>query len=304
MAIGMYDGDYESPDDPGVGASWTSMMNWAGALVSLALIGGLAVWGYQIMVRDVTGVPVVQALEGPMRVAPENPGGEQAEYQDLTVTRVAEEGAAEAPTERVVLAPPPVKLIEEDAPTAVLEAEAARDAAGELADPVLAEAPAAPDAEEPKSAIELAIAEALAGTETADPAPTDTSARVTPALAGGLLHSPAPRPRPAVIRNAVATSSAVASDIEIAVAEVPAGTRLVQLGAFPSAEEARAAWSEFDARFDPYFDDKQRIVQEATAGGSTFYRLRAMGFDDLSDARRFCAVLVAENANCIPVIRR
>ena len=37
----------------------------------------------------------------------------------------------------------------------------------------------------------------------------------------------------------------------------------------------------------------------ATSGGRTFYRLRAMGFEDLSDARRFCSALVAENAECM-----
>jgi hypothetical protein len=45
-------------------------------------------------------------------------------------------------------------------------------------------------------------------------------------------------------------------------------------------------------------------VQKASSGGRVFYRLRAMGFDDLGDARRFCSALVAENADCIPVVTR
>ena len=49
---------------------------------------------------------------------------------------------------------------------------------------------------------------------------------------------------------------------------------------------------------------KARVIQEAESGGRTFYRLRAMGFDDINDARRFCSVLVAENADCIPVTTR
>ena len=105
-----------------------------------------------------------------------------------------------------------------------------------------------------------------------------------------------------MVVNAVATSSDNSGDIDPTT--IPPGTRLVQLGAFPSVERAREAWDMLDARFTPYFDGKGRVVQEASAGGSTFYRLRVMGFEDLSDARRFCAVLVAENANCIPVIRR
>ncbi len=46
------------------------------------------------------------------------------------------------------------------------------------------------------------------------------------------------------------------------------------------------------------------MIQKAESGGRTFYRLRAMGFADLSDARRFCSALVAGNADCIPVTTR
>ena len=46
----------------------------SGALVSVALVLGLGYWGYRIAVRDISGVPVVRALEGPLRMAPENPG--------------------------------------------------------------------------------------------------------------------------------------------------------------------------------------------------------------------------------------
>ena len=46
---------------------------WAGALTSVALVAGLGIWGYDLAMRDLNGVPVVAALEGPMRVAPEDP---------------------------------------------------------------------------------------------------------------------------------------------------------------------------------------------------------------------------------------
>ena len=59
------------------------MANLAGAAVSLALIAGVGVWGYKILVRDVSGVPVVRAAEGPMRIQPEDPGGHQALNQGL-----------------------------------------------------------------------------------------------------------------------------------------------------------------------------------------------------------------------------
>ena len=46
------------------------------------------------------------------------------------------------------------------------------------------------------------------------------------------------------------------------------------------------------------------VLQPAESGGRTFYRLRAHGFDDEDDARRFCSAFVAQNATCIPVPQR
>ncbi|WP_457646172.1 SPOR domain-containing protein, partial [Profundibacter sp.] len=82
---------------------------------------------------------------------------------------------------------------------------------------------------------------------------------------------------------------------------IPAGTRLAQLGAFESPEIAKQEWDRLYSRFTDYLQGKSRVIQKAESGGRTFYRLRAMGFDDLSDARRFCSALLAENAACIPV---
>ena len=74
-------------------------LQWAfglGAVVSLALVAGLGVWGYKLTVRDVSGVPVVRALEGPMRVLPTDPGGKLATHQGLAVNAVQADSGIEA----------------------------------------------------------------------------------------------------------------------------------------------------------------------------------------------------------------
>ena len=88
----------------------------------------------------------------------------------------------------------------------------------------------------------------------------------------------------------------------LAAADLATGTRLVQLGAYESAEVAEQEWGRISGRFDSFFDGKARVIQKAKSGGRTFYRLRAHGFGDLAEARRFCAALVAERADCIPVV--
>ncbi len=301
-------------------------VNYAGAAVSLALIVGVGVWGYKLMVRDVTGVPVVAAIDGPMRVAPEEPGGSQAAHQGLAVNNVAAEGEAAAPEDRLVLAPKPVELRAEDTPavTAMSTAEAGEVAPVEQApvEPVTAAleevaTPADPLSTEDVLALADRIAANVAPLAPLEPGQTEqtpTPAAFVPAVAPdvpGVSRSLRPSIRPASLKTvlvaptpAAPTSAPIAGADEVAANTIAAGTRLVQLGAYDSAEVARAEWQKVANRFGEYMEGKQRVVQKASIGGKTFYRLRAVGFADLNDARRFCSALVAESAACIPVVAR
>ena len=88
--------------------------NAAGAAVSVALMIGLTVWGYQLAVREARGVPVIPAEAGAMREAPVDPGGEQVAHQGLAVNTVAAVGEVAAPADRLMLAPRPVELSDLD----------------------------------------------------------------------------------------------------------------------------------------------------------------------------------------------
>ncbi|GAB1363770.1 hypothetical protein MASR1M32_30060 [Rhodobacter sp.] len=87
-------------------------------------------------------------------------------------------------------------------------------------------------------------------------------------------------------------------------ATLAVGTRLVQFGTFDSDKEARAEWTRLAGRFGALMAGKSMVIQSAVSGGSTFYRLRALGFEDEDDARRFCSALLIENASCIPVAQK
>lgn len=300
--------------------------------MSLALMIGVGVWGYRLLVRDVSGVPVVRALDGPMRVQPENPGGRPADHQGLAVNDVAASGSAAAPADRLVLAPKPVRLMAEDEPTQgnvpiQASARAPGASAGAIANPEVAALveqltdgvePLLGDEPEPETPVVAGPESELLTDEAADDE-TEETARDDPAdpteptveivTGPGVARSIHPRVRPKrtdgpASGEVVVTASAEADVLDVDPDALPAGTRLAQLGAFDSADVARAAWDRLNGRFVDYMDGKQRVIQKASSGGRTFYRLRAMGFQDLSDARRFCAVLVAENADCIPVTTR
>ncbi|MEM6941077.1 MAG: SPOR domain-containing protein [Pseudomonadota bacterium] len=299
------------------------LTNVAGALVSIALIIGIGVWAYQLLIRDVSGIPVVRAAEGEMRVRPDDPGGVLAQHQGLAVNRVAAEGGAGANPDRLILAPKPIDLAQEDE---VLAPQVTAPGAEEAA---ASETPARLlGSEEIVAALQSGNVDALvdeltAGVAplTAEPAETDpVAAAVAKAVeaevsaleeavaalrnAPGLKLSYRPQLRPISLSRPAAPAAAEPTVREVAADAVPVGTRLAQLGAYESVEVARTQWDQIAARFDVYMASKARVVQRASSGGRTFYRLRAMGFEDLADARRFCAALVAQNADCIPVVTR
>ncbi|WP_372885320.1 SPOR domain-containing protein [Shimia sp.] len=314
--------------DPAGAGSIGPLVSMIGALASLALVVGTGVWGYKLLMRDVSGVPVVRAVEGPMRIQPDDPGGSQADHQGLAVNRVAADGSAAAPADRLTLAPAPIALDEEDglllrnAPLPVQPAslpgtvEAAPAPAPKdeiIAPPRLTLAPAAGDdsgGEKPAAsgADRAANEPAAKANETAE---SKTIAAADKVFTNGVGRSLRPVLRPddlgrpvkvAALSDVVAPAEAPPSLLDAD--QIPVGTHLVQLGAFASAEIAAEEWDKLGARFRDYLDDKTRIIQQASSGGRVFYRLRAMGFADLSDARRMCSALKAERADCIPVTIR
>jgi hypothetical protein len=311
-------------------------LNILGAAASLALVVGVGVWGYKLLVRDVSGVPVVRALEGPMRVQPDNPGGQPADHQGLAVNTVAAEGSAAPTAQTLKLAPRAVQLADEDAPmgelaqlrpavdAAVREA-VAPDQTGDaavaafragsvdaLVDQLTMDATplgTSSDVPAPIAAVARVARPDPALLEEADSAPeatAETAPEVVTLDGPGLQSSLRPMLRPVKFETNSSFSEIKeeAAALDVDPDTLPVGTKLAQLGAYESPEVARSEWDRLNAKFGDYLDGKNRVIQKASSGGRTFYRLRAMGFSDLSDARRFCSALAAENADCIPVTLR
>ncbi len=315
-------------EGPAQAGTLATVLNWTGALLSLGLVVGLSVWGYRMAVREVSGVPVIRALEGPMRLPPEDPGGRRVAHQGLAVNRIAAEGAAAPAPDRIALAPRPLDIGETDRPAeprgAVLAV--ALPAPPDL--PLPEEEGTATDAlEQDGEALPLpgdpAIPAALAGAlpEAAPPPAAEAAAPRFVPPPGSLARSIRPRPRPggaqpgpgggagadAAVQSALAgamASLAPRAVREIDPAAIRPGTRLVQLGAYDDAAAARAAWEAVAARFGALMEGRDRVLQTAESGGRSFVRLRVAGFADESDARQFCAALRAEETPCIPVLIR
>ncbi|MEK9880601.1 MAG: SPOR domain-containing protein [Paracoccaceae bacterium] len=308
MAQGYGTSDMSSPEaypeHPTEGPGFALIAQFIGAFLSLALAIGIGVWAYKLIMRDVSGIPVIAASSDPMRIAPEDPGGTSAQNQGLSVNAVAEEGSVTNP-QKVTLAPRPVVLVTDDLASKELKqkaTEALRVSNVEitsldmnmLADEIVGDSPepSIADVQIDGNQVENALRLALSGEieqEAEDERQSAASLR--------------PRARPSD-RSPAPNSVELASVQEIAPENIPAGTALVQLGAFDSEAIARTEWMRLSQKFPSFMAERSRVIQRADRGGRIFYRLRANGFADLNDARRFCALLVASNADCIPVTVR
>jgi hypothetical protein len=305
MADFNYD-EYDSRFDdsyagqPGLMGKARRWINIGGAVCSVSLVVGLAWWGYQLAVRDVTGVPVMRAVAGAMRIAPADPGGEQALNQGLTVNTIAAMGASAAPADEITLAPQSVALAPDDAPLA--DATAADPAASTASDQVGSDEAAA-DQSGTDAAVAAAVAEAPAPVvpDNGDPNVVRVSMRPQPRPSSLGSQASVDKPAPDKVQ---ALSSQPGGVAELDPAKIPAGTRLAQLGAFETPALAREKFAELVAASGDLMAGKDMVVQSAQSGGRTFYRLRAHGFVSDDDTRRFCAALQAAQTDCIPVAQR
>ena len=271
--------------------------NIVGAVISLVVFVGIVTWGAKTVLRDSSGVPVVRALEGPARIAPEDPGGLLVAHQGLTVNEVAGSQITGAADDPLQLAPRPINLQAEDKPIqSLLDREIATAAA-----------PAAVVLPEP----EMDAAEALVIDETAESlaamlaAGTDTApvkelaSAVIPASAGGgPIQSLRPRLRPFAVFTRQTPRVAPRN---VPAAQIVRGAPMAQLGAFGSAVIAKQAWADLSERHGDYLVGKPHVILQAAVGGGTIYRLRVHGFENQEEARRLCTALNRQNAECYSV---
>ncbi|MCV6596623.1 MAG: SPOR domain-containing protein, partial [Mangrovicoccus sp.] len=236
--------------------------------------------------RDTRTVPVIRAMEGPARLAPADPGGFRAAHTGYSVNEIAAETPRIPVADEVAIAPAPTAVEQNDAP--------------------VMRPGAAPDREVMRNSVDRALFDALgleSGTAPSEPAPVQ-----------GIERRPEPRPTglgEQVSRSApnnslpfAASTTSPVNAAPIEARDIPPNTRLAQLGAFATEAEARQEWTRLANGFGPYFAGKRPVYEENTASGQSVWRLRAHGFDDLAESRRFCEVLLAGQAECIPVLTR
>lgn len=78
------------------------------------------------------------------------------------------------------------------------------------------------------------------------------------------------------------------------------GSSQVQLGAYGSEKEARAAWAGMQKKFKALADKDPRIVRADLGAKGVFHRLRVGGLS-AAEAKALCSALSAKGQACLPV---
>jgi hypothetical protein len=308
---------YAGYDEGGFGAGLlpnpAKLMQVAGAVCTILALIGAGYWGYALAVRDAHGIPVVRAQVDPLRIAPETPGGKVSANQGLAVNNIPAASAVIAAPDQITLAPQVAELTPED--TQIIEGGSFAQPAGAGSDAALAGASdqvlAVPQTASGISADLTALPDALPE----DMPMTDAEA-VERALEAALAEggdpmldvaadsAPDAALAPAEPASMSATDPVAPPTAELDPTTIAVGTPMAQLGAFDTADTARAEWANLQTRFTELMAGKSLVVEPAKSGGRDFFRLRAHGFASEDDSRRFCAAILAENGSCFPVDQR
>ena len=264
--------------------------NVAGALISLIVFVGVVGWGAQTLLRDSSGVPVVRALDGPMRITPDDPGGVPASHQGLTVNQVSSSQKNENFNNNITFAPGPVNLKKEDQPTSKLEltnalSQAQENSIGALLDLKEISSSSTDDDVVEKLAAILALSSVSAPIQNvAEKLDSNEPKQLRPQL----------RPK---VSQAQKNTNLIENtgDIEI-------GTQMVQLGAYSNKQLASQAWRQLSENFGDYFVGKESVIVKGKISGQEIYRLRVYGFSDITETRRLCTALLNQNTECYPVV--
>ncbi len=300
------------------------------ALALAVIIVGFFLWIYQTANRNVFEVPVVKALEKPMRVLPEDPGGRVIAHQDLSINEVIEEGATQAPVSQIELAPGAVTLQPGDVPATLappeviqtplsLSSQASEDSVApeqseegqEGTAPVRMDSETATASavdEEATSTLEEAVVPRSEAEETSAPVSPSAPVASAPTASPTALISALPTMRPeGLVQNFSEFSappselpSAAPSAVETLLASAlsPSTSHMVQLGVFDSEAAARNDWNRLTIRIGNAFEGKTPIIETSLSGGEMFYRLRTGGFVSTQEAWEFCALLERASENC------
>lgn len=272
--VRIFDGGEDEMDDEGSRLPLLLVI----ALILVFAFGGVVWLAYTQGVqreRAREGTPrVITADKGPVRTAPENPGG-ATPYQGLKVyeQRAGADDETGAPAKAAADAAPALRQVAEPAKTAL--------------PPVEPEKPATREASAPPAQL---VAPKPAPTK---PAKTLPAQAIKPA-------AEAPKPVAEAPKPVTEKPKAVAPEAKPVEKIAAGGAWVLQIGAYKSEADANAAWKTYSHKHAAVAGFAPNILRVDLGEKGTWYRLRAGAYADKAAATAACDKLKADGAACFP----
>jgi hypothetical protein len=285
--VRVFDGAEDDYDDEGSRLPLLIVI----ALLVLAAFAGVVWLAYtQGVQRGRQDVPrVIAAESGPVKTAPDQPGGAANPYKGLKIYNNKAPADAHASNQPLpsIITQPGEPLFSAFGPKHPAPVPAATPA---QAKPAPAPAPAP---------VQQKVA-----VQTPPPAAVHTAPAPVPAAATKPAPEPvASKPAPVVAKPAPAPVAVakVAPPPAPVSAPVASGAYVAQIAAFKSQAEAEAGWAAFKRNHAAILGGMSpNIVSVDLGEKGTWFRLRTGSFADKASAADFCARLKAEGAICLP----
>lgn len=289
--VRVFDGAEDDYDDEGSRLPLLIVI----ALLVLAAFAGVVWLAYtQGVQRGRQDVPRVIAAEtGPVKTAPDQPGGAANPYKGLKIynnkapvdTQEARQNAAPLPS---IITQPGEPMFSAFGPKHHPTAEA------EPAKPASAPAPAP----QPQKLTQAPAQSAPQAARTSAPAPAPAhppAAQVAAVKPAPVQQAKPAAPPPAPLATATPLPPPPAA------APTAAGAYVAQIAAFKTQAEAEAGWASFKRNHPAVLGNMSpNIVAVDLGEKGTWYRLRTGSFADKAAAADFCSRLKAEGASCLP----
>jgi hypothetical protein len=304
--VRVFDGAEDDYDDEGSRLPLLIVI----ALLVLAAFAGVVWLAYtQGVQRGRQDVPRVIAAEtGPMKTAPDQPGGAANPYKGLKIyNNKAPADTAKNDTLPSIITQPGEPIFSAFGPK-----HPAAGAQAAQAKPTPAPAPApermaaqtpppAPVHTTPPAATPAPVRQAPMAAQKPTPAPVKPPVQVATAkpLPAPAVMKPPPavtKPAPAPVTVAKAAPAPVPASVSTA-----SGAYVAQIAAFKSQAEAEAGWETFKKNHSGTLGGlSPNIVSVDLGEKGTWFRLRTGSFSDKAAAVDFCSKLKAEGASCLP----
>ncbi|MDJ0610483.1 MAG: SPOR domain-containing protein [Kiloniellales bacterium] len=269
-----------------------------GAIVGVVGVGGFL--GYKwFFGGGGSDVPVIQAMDDPVKVKPENPGGLEVPYQDRLVLNQPANGSPPV-VERLL--PPP------ETPKPVVDTTAAARPAvtgsGTTGVGSITTSPGGSSSSQFQGQIQPRTqARPPAQAQPAQPR-TQAGGSGTTTAASTLAAAPSAAAPAGAAQPPASPARQVQAALPRAKATAPAkGSYLLQLGSFNSKQVGEDAWSRFQSKFPDLLAGMVLYLQEADVNGRTYHRVQAGPFPNRATAIDLCAELKSRKQDCLVVKR-